>query len=353
MGVAHGFLFMKTIKDFKVSGKRVLLRCDFDVPIANGVILDDFRIKESLGTIKYLLENNAKVILMGHEGRPGGIVVESLRLNLVKEKLGEYLGMHVGKTSDCIGKEVEDTVSLMKPGEVLLLENLRFHKEEVENDPEFAKKLASLGDIYVNNAFANSHRNHASMTGLCKYLPSAGGLTLEKEIEMLGKIIHNPKKPLMAVIGGAKIETKAKFIEEFLELADFIIVSGLIKKEMQDKGMHFKDHGKIISPLTHFGSLDIDEASIAMFREKILTAKTIIWNGPFGKFEDEVHKKGTLEIAKAIIESGAFSVVGGDETVEFLDRENLVSMFSYVSTGGGAMLAYLAGENLPGIEALK
>ncbi|MBM3206244.1 MAG: phosphoglycerate kinase [Candidatus Staskawiczbacteria bacterium] len=344
----------KSIKEFNVNQKRILVRCDFDLPLdENGNILDDFRIKESLPTIKYLLENNAKVILMAHEGRPKGQVIESMRLTAVKKSLEGYLGFNIKKTDDCIGKEVKEEVSKMKEGEVLLLENLRFHKEETDNDPEFAKKLASLADAYVNNAFANSHRSHASMVAITNYLPSFTGLTLEKEIEMLDKISKDFKKPLVAIVGGAKIETKAKFIEEMSKIADAVIISGLIEKEMIEKEMKFENQHKVVAPKHHIGDLDIDQEAIDMFREKILTAKTIIWNGPFGKFEDHVHKKGTLEIAKAIVESGAFAVVGGDETVEFLLREGLLSSFSHVSTGGGAMLAYLAGEKLPGIVALS
>ncbi|OGZ71717.1 MAG: hypothetical protein A2904_02050 [Candidatus Staskawiczbacteria bacterium RIFCSPLOWO2_01_FULL_33_9] len=343
----------KSIRDFDVEGKRVLVRCDFDVPIANGIILDDFRIKESLSTITYLLDNKAKVILMGHMARPNGSVVESLRLTPIQKKLEEYLGVQVKKASDCIGEEVENLVNAMEVGQVLLLENLRFHKEEMSNSPEFAQALAKLGDLYVNNAFANSHRNHASMTTICKYLPSAAGLTLQKEIEMLEKIMQNPVRPLVAIIGGAKIETKVKFIEEFSEIADFVIVGGLIEKEILEKNIKFTFREKIIAPASNLDALDIDDVTIKQFREKILVAKTIFWNGPFGKFEDEEHKKGSLAIARAIVESGAFSVAGGDETVEFLEREKLVSQFSYVCTGGGSMLAYLAGDILPGLKALE
>jgi len=344
---------MKNIKDFNVENKKVLVRCDFDVPMINGNILDDFRIKESLPTIKYLQEHKAKVILMGHVARPNGQVVESMRLTPIQKKLEEYLGIQVKKTADCIGEEVKSLVNTMQVGQVLLLENLRFHKEETDNSPEFAQALARSGDLYVNNAFANSHRNHASMTGISKYLPSAAGLTLQKEIEMLGKIMQNPIRPLVAIIGGAKIETKVKFIEEFSRIADFVIVGGLIEKEIIEKNIKFTFREKIIAPEGNLDELDIDDATIKKFREKILVAKTIFWNGPFGKFEDEEHKKGSLEIAKAIIESGAFSVVGGDETVEFLDREKLESEFSYVCTGGGAMLSYLAGDILPGLKALE
>lgn len=343
----------KSIRDFNVAGKRVLVRCDFDVPIMNGIILDDFRIKESLSTITYLLNNKAKVILMGHEARPNGLVVESLRLTPIQKKLEEYLGIPVKKAPDCIGNEVEKLVDVMEAGQVLLLENLRFHKEETDNNPEFAKALAKLADVYVNNAFANSHRNHTSMTTICKYLPHFAGLTLQKEIEMLNKIMKNPVHPSVAIVGGAKIETKAKFIEEFSAICDFVLVGGLIEKEILEKNITFTYREKIIAPEGDISALDIDEATIKKFREKILLAKTIFWNGPFGKFEDEKHKVGSLAIAKAIVESGAFSVVGGDETVEFLEREKLVSKFSYVSTGGGAMLTYLAGDAMPGLKALE
>lgn len=342
-----------TVKEFDVKEKRILVRCDFDVPLdEKGNILDDFRVRESLPTIKYLLERDAKVILVGHEGRPNGKVIESLRLTAVQKKLEEYLKMAVPKASDCIGKEVEDLILAMQPGQAVLLENLRFYKEETDNEPAFAKLLAKLGEIYVNNAFANSHRNHASMTTVCKYLPSAAGLTVEKEVAMLNKVMEKPAKPLVAIIGGAKIETKAKFIEKFSAIADFVIVGGLIEKEILGKNLQFTFREKIVAPKGKLDALDINEETMQRFREIILSAKTIVWNGPFGKFEDEVHKKGTLEIAKAIVESGAFSVVGGDETIEFLDRENLVSKFSYVCTGGGAMLSYLAGDILPGLKAL-
>jgi len=343
---------MKTLKDFDVAQKRILVRCDFDVPMTGLKILDDFRIRESLPTIQYLLQNNAKIILMAHAGRPNGTVVESLRLTSVQKQLEEYLKIPVLKAEDCVGKDVDDLVAALQPGQILLLENLRFHKEETDNDLAFAKQLAGLGDIYVNNAFANSHRAHASMVAVTTYLPSAAGITLEKEIEMLKKILQNPARPLVAVVGGAKIETKAKFIEEFSAIADFVIVGGLIEKEIREKKIQFKFREKIIHPTGDLDALDINDETIQKFKEKIVTAKTVFWNGPFGKFEDEVHKKGSLEIAKAIVESGAFSVVGGDETAEFLEREKLVSKFSYVCTGGGAMLSYLAGDELPGLSAL-
>ncbi len=346
---------MKNIKDYDVKDKRVLVRCDFDVPMdSNGNILDDFRIKQDLPTIKYLMEAKAKVILIGHAGRPNGKVVESLRLIPIQKKLTEYLGIEVNKPLDCIGRDIEKLVEKMKSGEVLLLENVRFHKGETENNEEFAKKLAKLGDIYVNNAFANSHRAHASMTKICKYLPSVAGFTLKKEIEVLNNLIKNPEKPLVVIIGGAKVEeTKLKLINRFSEIAAEIIIGGLVKKEVIEKKIKLKNPKKILGPIGNLSALDINNESINLFREKILVAKTILWNGPFGKFEDDNYKRGTLEIANAIIESGAFSVVGGGQTIEFLDKENIISKFSYVSTGGGAMLSYLAGDILPGLKALE
>ncbi|MBI1866309.1 MAG: phosphoglycerate kinase [Candidatus Staskawiczbacteria bacterium] len=344
----------KSIRDFNVEEKRVLVRCDFDVPVDNnGNIVDDFRINQGLPTIKYLIENKAKVVLMGHMGRPDGKVVESLRLDKVKNKLSEYLGISVVKTDDCIGKEVENQSNSLEPGKVMLLENLRFHKEETEYDLKFAKKLSLLGDIYVNDAFADSHRNHISITGICKYLPSAAGLTLQKEIEVLDSVMQNPKEPLVVIIGGVKVEeAKLKLIESFSEKAK-VIISGLVKKAIIDKKIKFKNEDKIISPYGNLTALDIDEKTIELFKKEIAKAKTVLWNGPFGKFEDKNYKKGTLEIAKAIIESKAYSVVGGGETIEFLRKEGIISKFSHVSTGGGAMLNYLAGSILPGLKALE
>lgn len=345
----------KTLKDFSVFGKRVLVRCDFDVPLDDkGNISDDFRIRQALPTIKYLIDNKAKIILMGHMGRPNGEIVPGLRLDKVAEKLADFLGFLIEKEDDCIGPDVENESNKLEPGRVLILENLRFHKEETDNDPEFAKKLSYLGDIYVNNAFANSHRDHASMTGVCKYLQSAVGLTLQKEIEVLDNLMKNPEKPLVVVIGGAKVEeTKLKLIENFSENAETIIISGLIKKGIIDKKIEFKNPEKIVAPTGQLDALDINDESIKIFCDKIAGAKTILWNGPFGKTEDKEYAKGTLAIAKAIIDSGAFSIAGGGETVEFLNRQGIIDKFSHVSTGGGAMLAYLSGEKLPGLEVLK
>ncbi len=344
---------MKSIKDFSVTDKRILVRCDFDVPIdEKGNILDDFRIKQALPTIEYLIEQKAKIILMGHMGRPDGKVVEELKMDKVAEKLADYLKISVEKEDDCIGPDAEVESNKLEPGKILVLENLRFHKEEEGNDSEFAKKLSYLGDIYVNNAFSVCHRDQASITGVPKFLPSCAGFSLQKEIESLDKVFKNPEKPMVAIIGGKKVETKSKFIDNISKVADFVVVSGLIAKEVVEKNIQFKYPEKIVLPTGQLDAPDINDESIKMFQEKIAMAKTILWNGPFGKFEEKKYARGTIAIAQAIIDSGAYSVAGGGDTVEFLNKQGMIDKFSHVSTGGGAMLSYLAGEKLPGLEAL-
>lgn len=349
---------MKTLKDFDVKDKRVLVRCDFNVPIdEKGNILDDFRIRQTLPTIKYLIENKAKIILMSHLGEPNGTVVPKLKLDKVAEKLAEYFNFSIGKEDDCIGLDVENESDKLKSGHILLLENLRFHKEELDNDLEFAKKLSYLGDIYVNDAFGVCHRNQASVTGVAKLLPNCAGLLLSKEIENLDKVFKNPERPMVAIIGGIKIETKSEFINNISKVADLVIVSGLIAKGAAEgvggQAIKFQYPEKILFPIGQLDDLDINDESIKIFQEKILQAKTVLWNGPFGKFEEAGYEKGTLAIANAIIQSKAFSVVGGGETVEFLTKQGMIDNFSHVSTGGGAMLSYLSGEVLPGIQALE
>lgn len=348
----------KTLKDFSVIDKRVLVRCDFNVPLdEKGRILDDFRIKQTLPTIKYLIDQKAKIILMCHLGEPNGQVVPELKLDNVAQNLASLLNMPVGKEDDCIGPDVESESNKLEPGKILLLENLRFHKEETGPASEypnldFAKKLSYLGDIYVNDAFGVCHRDQASVTGVPKILLSCAGFLLEKEIEAMNKVMKNPEKPMVAIVGGKKVETKSKFIDNISKVADFVIVSGLIAKEITDKGIKLEYPEKIVTPTGQLDALDINDESIKMFQEKIMQAKTVLWNGPFGKSEDKEYAKGSLAIAKAIIDSGAYSVIGGGETVEFLNRQGMIDKFSHVSTGGGAMLAYLGGEKLPGLEVL-
>lgn len=318
---------MKSVKDFDVKNKRVLLRCDFNVPLdPSGNILDDTKIREALPTIQYLLGNGAKVIIITHLGDG------QEPLDRVKARLFELLG-----------KEVE------------MLENIRSHAEEMENNEDFAKKLASLGDIYINEAFDVCHRNHASVVGIPKFLPHGAGFLLEKEIQVLSNIIKNPQRPLVIIIGGAKAETKAALVEGFSKIADTVLINSLIEEEL------IKSHAnilknvsmKIVGPEESLESLDIDEKTLETFKKIISGAKTIFWNGPFGKIEEEKYQNGTREIAKAIIASSAYSVVGGGQTVAFLRKEGILDKFNHVSTAGGAMLSYLAGDKLPGIVALN
>ncbi|MEK7071751.1 MAG: phosphoglycerate kinase [Patescibacteria group bacterium] len=309
---------MKTLREFDFKGKKVLVRCDFNVPLSlpagrqakQGEILCDFKIKQTLPTIEYLIKAGAEIVLISH-------LAGGASLKPVAERLTELLGRQMN-----------------------LLDNLRLDKREEENDDNFARELAKLGDIFINDAFAECHRAYSSIVGVPKYLPSGAGLLLEKEVKTLKQLVENPKKPLVAIIGGAKVETKSKLINKLSEFADFILVGGLFNK---------KTEGKIIGAGE---GLDIPEADLEVFNEKIAQAKTVFWNGPLGKIEEEQFSKGTKEIAEAIIKSGAFSIVGGGETVEFINRIGLLGKFSYVSTGGGAMMAFLSGEKLPGLEAL-
>ncbi|MFH1423693.1 MAG: phosphoglycerate kinase [Candidatus Nealsonbacteria bacterium] len=324
-------MIMKTLKDFDVRGKRVLVRVDFNVPLSErGEILDDFRIRETLPTIRYLIKKGAKLLLMSHLGNPGGKFVKELQLTPVSERLAELLG-----------EKVE------------LLENLRFNSGEEQNDENFAKELAQKGDIYINDAFGACHRAHASIVGISKFLPSGAGFLLEKEVESLTKLSINPEKPLVAIIGGAKVETKVVMIDKISEKADFVLISGLIGKGVVGQKIALKYPEKIVFPVDETGGgKDIGQETVKLFKAKIAEAKTIFWNGPLGKIEDEEFASGTEELAKAIAESCAFTVVGGGETVEFITELGLIKKFSHVSSGGGAMLAFLSGEKLPGLEAL-
>jgi len=345
---------MKTLKDFNLKNKRVLVRCDFNVPLnENGDILDDFRIQKTLPTINYLAQKEAKIILISHLDDPEDKVVENLRLTNIQKRLEELLGKSVIKPDDCIGEDIKEKTLKIKD-EIVLLENLRFHKEEEEGDLNFAKELSKLGDIYINEAFSVCHRSHASIVGITKYLPSGAGLILESEIEYLKKILSNPKKPMIAIIGGKKVETKAKFINRISEICDQVLISGLIEKEIEEKKIEIQNPEKIIKPVDEVGGgLDIGPKTIKLFREIIMEAETIIWNGPLGKIEEKEFRKGTEEIAKAIIDSKVFSIAGGGETVEFIKELKLIDKFSHISTGGGAMLAFLSGEKLPGLAALE
>ena len=383
---------MKDIKDFQLHNKKVLVRTDFNVPINDKhEILDDFKIVKSLATIKYLKEQGAKIILISHLGRPQES--EKISLRPVAKKLEELLGQKVDFINDCIGRGAQKAIEKLSSGDIILLENLRFFSGEEQNDETFAKQLAGLAEIYINDAFATSHRAHASIIGIPEFLPSGAGLLLKEEITTLSSIIKNPKRPLITILGGAKLETKLPCLMNFLNKADHLIIGGMLapvilaihkisisghhfeqdleeevkKIKLTDPKLHMpidalvglRDHkldylrqagvGKIRNEEQMF---DIGPESIRIFSNIIQEASTIIWNGPLGLIEDERFANGTLAIASAILRTPAFSVVGGSDTNAFLAKNNLRDKFGYVSTGGGAMLEFLSGKELPGIKAL-
>lgn len=346
---------MKTVRDFDFQDKKVLVRCDFNVPLnSKGDILDDFKIVQTLPTINCLVQRGAAIILMSHLGDPAGKVVSELKLDKVREKLADCLGRPVKKTADCIGPEVETSAKSLSSGEVLLLENLRFHPEEEAGNLEFAKSLAGLADIYLNDAFGTCHRAHASLLA-AGFLPSGAGLLLEKEIQTLDRLRDDVQKPLVVILGGkAKgIETKLELINKMTENADFVLLGGLVANELEQKGLKPDSPEKIIVPVDSTGQgLDIGPRTIALFKDKIATARTIFWSGPLGQIEKEEFSRGTKEIIGAMVESRAFCMAGGGDTVGFLNQMGLREKLSYVSTGGDALLLFLAGAELPGIKAL-
>jgi phosphoglycerate kinase len=380
---------MKSVKEFSLKNKKVLLRCDFNVPLSKKrEILDDFRIRETLPTIEYLIKKGAKIILMSHLS--GG---ETLKP--IAKKLEELLKKPVKFLTDCLGPRVEKEIREMKEGDIILLENLRIYKEEEENNEEFAQKLSLFGEIYINDAFGCCHRAHASIVGIPKYLPAGAGLLLEKEIKILTEILEKPERPLVVIIGGIKIETKTKVIENFLKIADHLLLGSkigeviliakgiLVGRKFNDEKLLEKikeidlTSQKLHLPVDGQMSLatldekyfrvggigtvrkeeeifDIGPETIDIFSKIIKEAKTIIWNGPLGYFERPPFDMGTKKIVEAIIKNHrAFKVAGGGETDSFLHQSGLREKFDYVSTGGGAFLEFLSGKKLPGIEALE
>ncbi len=345
---------MKTLREFDFSNKRVLVRCDFNVPLdERGDVLDDFRIERTIPTIRYLIEQKARVILMSHLGRPEGKVVEGLRLDSVAKKLSELLGRNVTKLNDSIGQKVKETVENMQSGDIILLENIQFNPGEKSKDLNFAKTLASYADIFVLEAFGQAHRDYASISGIQKFLPSAAGFLLEQEIKNLTKLMENPEKPLVAIMGGAKVEEKTGLINKISEVADFILIGGLMSREIKEKNIELRYSEKIIGPIDEVEGKDIGLKTIEFFKEKILPAKTIFFNGVLGMVEKEEYSKGTEEILKAIAESSAFSVIGGGDMTKVVNKLGLIDKFSHVSTGGGAMLDFIVDGKLVGIDALK
>lgn len=340
---------MNKITDFELKGKRVLVRCDFNIPLKGKRPKGDLRIKRTLPTINFLIKNKAKTILISHLGDPAGKIIESLRLDPVAKILEKLLKKKIVKSKEVIGKETEKKAFNLKEGEVLLLENVRFHPGEEKKDENFIKELARLGEIYINEAFSVSHRDHASVSGLPKKLPAAIGFEFEEELKNLENFLKNYERPLVILMGGKKIEDKAPLLRKFLEIGDWILVNHLMSLEIEKLKILDK---KILKPIDGQDSSDIGPKTIKLFKEKIKIAKTIFWNGPFGKIEENF-VEGTRALAIQISKSKAFSLVGGGETIEILNQLGLVSKFSFVSLGGGAMLKFLAGEKLPGLVALN
>ena len=349
---------MKWISDFSLKGQRVLLRADFNVPLKeNGGIADDFRIQATLPTMQYVLLKGGKLIIMSHLGDPEGVRSDRLSMRNVQEKLQEHLQVQVTLAQDCIGTEIEEKTKNMKEGEVLLLENLRFHREEEVNDENFVSKLARLGDIYIQDAFGVLHRSHASVVGVPALLPSAGGFLLKKEIEGLQKLQQAPEHPMIAIIGGRKIESKIPVIDSITKFADSVLLGNLLANEISKKDISFANKEKIIVPLDGLPGegkeYDIGPETRTLYQEKIKEAKTIFWAGPLGKYEEEEYAEGSRIIAEAIVEDTSFAVAGGGNLLDFLGRYNLRDKFDHVSTGGSSMLIFLAGEELPGLKALN
>ena len=388
----------KTVRDIEVKNKKVLMRIDFNVPRdKEGNITDDTRIKAALPTIKYLLDNKAKVILVSHLGRPKGQIDEALRLDKVAQRLSELLGQKVIRTDTTVGPEVEKIVEEMNFGEIVLLENVRFNSGETKNDLELAKALASLAEIYVNDAFGTTHRAHSSTAGVANFLPGVAGFLVEKELQVLGRILNNPARPFVAIIGGAKVSDKIGVIENLISKADTIIIGGgmantflkaqgyemgksLVEEEKVDlakdlmekaaqRGVEFllpldlviadgiDNPGKIeiveVSKLpTDKMALDIGPETIKLYNQGIKDAKTIVWNGPMGVFEKDEFATGTIQIAQGVAKSEAYSLVGGGDSVAAIKKAGLDKEIDHISTGGGASLEFLEGKELPGVSVL-
>ena len=388
----------KTVEDINVAGKTCLVRCDFNVPVKEGVITDDKRIREALKTIKYLKENGAKVILCSHMGRPKGEFNMKYSLVPVQKRLEELLGCEVAMASDVIGEDAKAKAAALKDGEVMLLENLRFHKEEEKNAPEFAKELASMAEIYVNDAFGTAHRAHASTAGVADYLPAVCGYLIQKEIEIMGTALENPKRPFVAILGGAKVSDKIGVIENLIDKVDTLVIGGgmaytffkakgyevgnsiceldkvELAKELMAKaeakgvnfllpidtvvGDDFKEdcNFKTVDSKeipAEWQGLDIGEKSRELFDEAIKNAGTVVWNGPMGVFEMPEFAKGTKAVAKSVADSGSISIIGGGDSAAAVEQLGYADKMTHISTGGGASLEFLEGLVLPGIAALN
>lgn len=388
----------KTVRDIDVSGKRVLVRVDFNVPFdKEGNVTDDTRINAALPTIKYLTGEGARVILMSHLGRPKGKVDDRYRLDPVVERLQQLIGAPVQKADDCVGDEVRHMVDGMKDGDILLLENVRFYPEEEKNDEKFARRLAELGDVFVNDAFGAAHRAHASTEGVAEFLPAVAGFLMEKELAMLGQVLGSPSRPFMAVIGGAKVSDKIAVIDNLLQQVDVLLIGGgmantFLKAEGYELGQSLVESDKIelagelirkarsrkvemllpvdmvvapaaapdaqprVVPVDSIPAdamaLDIGPQTAQQYGDRLKEAATVVWNGPMGVFEMEPFAGGTMAVARALADSSAVSVIGGGDSAAAVHKAGVTDKITHISTGGGASLEFLEGKVLPGVAAL-
>ena len=388
----------KTVEDINVKGKKCIVRCDFNVPMSDGVITDDKRIREALKTVKYLKENGAKIILCSHMGRPKGEFNMKYSLAPVAERISELMGCPVAMATDVIGEDAKAKAAALGEGEILLLENLRFHKEEEKNAPEFAKALADFAEIYVNDAFGTAHRAHASTAGIADYLPAVCGYLIQKEIDVMGKALNDPARPFVAILGGAKVSDKIGVIENLIDKVDSLIIGGgmaytffkakgwtvgnsiceddkvELAKELMAKaeakgvkmllpvdtvvGKEFKEDTEYMTVDSSeipdgWQGLDIGPKSVELFSDAIKNAETVVWNGPMGVFEFEAFAVGTKAVAKAVAEGGAISIIGGGDSAAAVEQLGYADKMTHISTGGGASLEFLEGLELPGIAALN
>lgn len=390
---------LRTVKDIDLKDKRVLVRVDFNVPLKEGNITDDTRIKAALPTLQYILEQpGARLVIMSHLGRPKGQRVPEMSLAPVASRLGELLGKAVKSYDDCVGEGAVEASKALAPGEILVLENLRFHAEEEKNDPDFAKSLAACGDVYINDAFGTAHRAHASTEGVTKFLPSAAGFLIEKEVKFFGPLLKDPEKPFVAIIGGAKVSSKIGVLESLLPKVSTLVIGGgmsytflkaqghtigksLLEEEYLDTAKSLltqaeKAGVEVLLPVDHLVAdefsedaaaegvdaidipdgkigMDVGPKSLAAIKDRIKGAKNIVWNGPLGVFEFDNFATGTLEAAKAVAACSGTTVVGGGDSVAAANKFGLADRMDHVSTGGGASLEFLEGKSLPGIAALE
>jgi phosphoglycerate kinase len=370
----------KTVKDIDLKGKRVLMRVDFNVPMAEGKVTDDKRIKAALPTIKYVLEQGASVLLMSHLGRPKGGPDAEFSLKAASEALAALLGKPVKMAPDCVGAEVEKMAKEMKPGDVMMLENTRFHKGEEKNDLDLAKQMAALGEVYVNDAFGSAHRAHSSTEGVTHFLPAVSGFLMEQELEYLGRAIANPEHPYIAILGGAKISDKILVVETLLSKCDKLIIGGgMANTFLAAKGLNMQDSlveessletaksilaksaDKLILPVdaviadkfpAGWRMLDVGPKTLELYKTSLSGVKLVVWNGPVGVFEMPKFAEGTFALAHMLAESGAITVIGGGDSASAVKKAGVAKQMTHVSTGGGASLEFLEGKELPGVAAL-